>query len=344
MWGSASLHTSVLKYQLLMSETYVHNYSEEQKTVFLQLLNNHKNCLYFVLNKFYIKDENDRSDYLQEMYMLAWTRFYKYQPRPDSTFATWLIDTASWAVYSYTRKNFRRYKAHFMFPEVLPEGIEIQQPALKDDIQSLHFVVRTLPKRYQDILLLYFEGYQLNEIGEILNVKDIFATFNRIKNYIRGKRKGYFPIKAKYPEYKNPSTIKPVDEVEAAATKKVYQYTKSGDLIKSWPSINEIIKQGYYNVWGVLEAKDRKTAGGFIFSYKELTREECLEMTTRDYSDKYRAVEQYTKEGEFIRRFKSLSDVKEEGFDPPNVAACANGKRPTHKGYTWKYAVDSSNN
>lgn len=36
--------------------------------------------------------------------------------------------------------------------------------------------------------------------------------------------------------------------------------------------------------------------------------------------------------------FKCLNDCRGVGFDPSCVCDCCNGKRKTHKGYTWRYA------
>lgn len=47
---------------------------------------------------------------------------------------------------------------------------------------------------------------------------------------------------------------------------------------------------------------------------------------------------QYSKTGEFIREWKSVTDLNlETGIDMGHVTACCRGKRKTAGGYCWKY-------
>lgn len=43
------------------------------------------------------------------------------------------------------------------------------------------------------------------------------------------------------------------------------------------------------------------------------------------------------KDGELIMTFPSTMEAGRNGFSQQSVSACCNGKRKTHKGYTWKY-------
>lgn len=47
---------------------------------------------------------------------------------------------------------------------------------------------------------------------------------------------------------------------------------------------------------------------------------------------------QYSKNGEFIREWKSVTDLKNEtGMDITHVSSCCKGKRKTANGYRWQY-------
>lgn len=47
---------------------------------------------------------------------------------------------------------------------------------------------------------------------------------------------------------------------------------------------------------------------------------------------------QYTKEGELVKTWYSISDAHRElGFNMGSISMCANGKRQTCGGYIWKY-------
>lgn len=43
------------------------------------------------------------------------------------------------------------------------------------------------------------------------------------------------------------------------------------------------------------------------------------------------------KNDELVMVFPSLQEAGRQGFYQGNIYACCNGKRKTHKGYTWKY-------
>lgn len=52
---------------------------------------------------------------------------------------------------------------------------------------------------------------------------------------------------------------------------------------------------------------------------------------------------QYTKDGEFIRRFNSAEEAGEELFTHPNgIRMCCKKKRETAGGYRWRYENEPS--
>lgn len=51
-------------------------------------------------------------------------------------------------------------------------------------------------------------------------------------------------------------------------------------------------------------------------------------------------VAQLTIDGRLVRVWPSTHQAGRNGFDHGNVAACANGKQKTHKGYRWQYMSD----
>jgi len=48
------------------------------------------------------------------------------------------------------------------------------------------------------------------------------------------------------------------------------------------------------------------------------------------------------KDGQIIKRYDRLTDVKEDGFATSAVSLCCQRKQKFHKGYQWAYAVDYS--
>lgn len=53
-----------------------------------------------------------------------------------------------------------------------------------------------------------------------------------------------------------------------------------------------------------------------------------------------RSVVQLSKEGDYIKDYEIINDVKESGFNPGNVSQCCRGEKKTHKGFRWMYKED----
>ena len=54
---------------------------------------------------------------------------------------------------------------------------------------------------------------------------------------------------------------------------------------------------------------------------------------------KYKAINQYTKRGDFVKRWRGAQDVENQfGFSHSSIAAVCRGKRITAYGYVWRYA------
>ena len=48
-------------------------------------------------------------------------------------------------------------------------------------------------------------------------------------------------------------------------------------------------------------------------------------------------VYQYSKDGELISVWESISECKRNGYNQGHVASCCNGERKSHKGYIWSH-------
>lgn len=53
--------------------------------------------------------------------------------------------------------------------------------------------------------------------------------------------------------------------------------------------------------------------------------------------DQSKSVLQYTKEGKFVREWRSTRECARNGFAQGAVSACCRGKLKSHKGFIWKY-------
>ena len=56
-----------------------------------------------------------------------------------------------------------------------------------------------------------------------------------------------------------------------------------------------------------------------------------------------RAVIGFKIDGCGIKYYKCIRDCEKDGFTPQNISSCCNGKRKSHKGYSWFYADEFFN-
>ena len=129
---------------------------------------------------------------------------------------------------------------------------------------------------------------------------------------------------------RNINPLKPVD-----------QYDLQGNFIKTWNSIKEagkILNISDGQISNVCRNKKRrKTAGGYIFKYKG----EKLNLEDHKHEKNVfdpRSVNQYDKNGNFIKQFKSLEIAgKETGIISSVICNCCRKRFKTAGGYKWEY-------
>ena len=53
-------------------------------------------------------------------------------------------------------------------------------------------------------------------------------------------------------------------------------------------------------------------------------------------------VEQFDKNDNFIKEWKSLTEIGQNGFCLSKVSLCCNNKRKSHKGFIWKFKIKNN--
>lgn len=118
--------------------------------------------------------------------------------------------------------------------------------------------------------------------------------------------------------------------------KKVYQYDISGKLIGEYKSAHEasrILNIQFTNICKVCRG-ERKTAGGFGWSYEKKTIEEPIKTTIKHNTP----VLQYDKSGNFIAEYKSAREAQRQtGISSTTIGLVCKGKGKTAGGYLWEY-------
>lgn len=123
---------------------------------------------------------------------------------------------------------------------------------------------------------------------------------------------------------------------------KVYQYSKIGELIKIWNSAREASE-----AFGVGSSSIRaccrryyKMIAGYIWRYEDdvLTDEDINWCNERKNPKLHKAVDQYTKIGEFITTYESRTDAElKTGADKSAIGRCCDNKQRTSMGYIWRH-------
>lgn len=297
---------------------------------FSKLIVENERCLYWVLGKVQIIDRHEADDYLQEMRIYAWHRFLKFEPAIEN-FGTWLIQTCLWAARSYRRKQ-RAYLGRYVHPESLPDFA--YETTDNEDNQALRRAVSDLCPNHKAIAELYLAGFQPMEIAQIfsLTTNSVSSQLNVIRSSIRKKRHLYFGNRAF--TYVQKEFLSRRNE-NNNTSKRVYQYSQTGELIKIWPSTQEARREGLRADNGA--GKRGNLVKGYIFSFKELTKEECQKLCEKSAKMAKKPIAQFDMNGQLVRTYSSKGDVGQYGFSVGNVHGCLKGTRSQHKGYVWKY-------
>lgn len=126
----------------------------------------------------YLKNTDDASDIMQEVFIRLYNTDTEFQS--DEHMKAWLIRVAANLSKNFLRDNRRRQT------EVLTEDIPYFDKSTDSDLLQL---VLSLPEKYRiPIHLHYYEGYQVSEIAQILEmpVSTVKVHLMRGREKLRG--------------------------------------------------------------------------------------------------------------------------------------------------------------
>lgn len=69
----------------------------------------------------------------------------------------------------------------------------------------------------------------------------------------------------------------------------------------------------------------------------EQRRLESFMRSSESHNKKQSPVIQMTKKGETVKRYKSIKEAGDDGYNMTCITNCCKGKRKSHRGFTWKY-------
>lgn len=147
---------------------------------FQDLLEEHKKILYKVCNS-YCKNRDDREDLAQEIIVQLWRSFHTYDGR--SRFSTWMYRVALNVAISFYRRESVRTRHVLFMEEPLLDVIDEKESQL-DEIRLLYDAIDRLDPLNKALILLYLDGHNYVEIGEVLGITEtnVATKISRLKS------------------------------------------------------------------------------------------------------------------------------------------------------------------
>lgn len=134
----------------------------------------------------------------------------------------------------------------------------------------------------------------------------------------------------------NDPDIKDISETLKYHNRKIFQYDKNGNTIKSYNTLKEASELSGIAKSSISNAcrGKIKSAGGFLWRYEDNLN------PRNNITFKYhkKKIAQISKSGDFINCFDSLTEAAQKtGINLGNIGQVCANKRKTAGGYIWKY-------
>lgn len=154
---------------------------------FVKTIENNKGIIYKIA-RLYCKDSDDKKDLIQEILFQLWKSYGKF----DSSykFSTWMYRIALNVSISFYRKEKLRQQINQPLPEsILYLQEDNNTKDLNNNLNQLHQFIQELKELDRAIIILYLEGNNQQDIGEILGltVTNVSTKVSRIKEHLKQK-------------------------------------------------------------------------------------------------------------------------------------------------------------
>lgn len=136
------------------------------------------------------------------------------------------------------------------------------------------------------------------------------------------------------------SDIKPFKCDRGSNRLKINQYSLEGRFIKTWESMADAESKT-----GILNSKiamacmgKRLSTGGYQWRYYKGSTDNISIVEQYNNRGESKRVNQYTKDGDFIRTYNSINDAaKHIGISRPSISNALSGRAKTSGGFKWSY-------
>ena len=139
----------------------------------MQLYNQYCNGMYIVAKRF-LKDANDAEDVVQEAFIKAFSKLHQY--KAEVTFGAWLKRiVVNKSIDFLKSKKQQLVELDEVHLKVVDTGHNdkwlVEDTITVNDVRK---AIHQLPEKYQYVVMLYLiEGYDHQEISEILNITEV---------------------------------------------------------------------------------------------------------------------------------------------------------------------------
>lgn len=128
----------------------------------------------------------------------------------------------------------------------------------------------------------------------------------------------------------------------------IYQIDFSGNIIQEWPSVNWAAKMLNFNVVAICNALKRrqrkKTYKNYIWIYVDEHDAETFDISLYiDRQWKYKPYYQYDQDYNLIKKWESVVEAENAGFNRESIYKCNNGHIQTYKGFIFRdYLIETN--
>lgn len=139
----------------------------------LQLYNQYCDGMYIVAKRF-LKDATDAEDVVQEAFIKAFSKLHQY--KAEVTFGAWLkrivVNKSIDFLKSKKQQLVELEDVHLKVVDTAHDDKWLVDDAIT--LNDVKHAISNLPDKYQYVIMLYLiEGYDHQEIAEILNISEV---------------------------------------------------------------------------------------------------------------------------------------------------------------------------
>jgi RNA polymerase sigma-70 factor (ECF subfamily) len=157
-----------------------------ERNEFISKLESVKGIIYKVSNS-YCPDIESRKDLAQEIVIQLWQSMDKYDPQYK--FSTWVYRIAlNMAISFYRKENTRNSRTTSIDETLIDIAFELESKNEQESqLNLLNQFIQQLDKLNKALILLYLDGHNYDEIGNILGISasNVGTKLNRIKKKLK---------------------------------------------------------------------------------------------------------------------------------------------------------------